>query len=50
MSRAAMLTTESRSGLSVTAPTGVQLLVSPDRRGGLLSRAAVSTGALSMRA
>ena len=26
MSRAAMLTTESRSGLSVTAPTGVQLL------------------------
>lgn len=40
MSRAAMLTTKSRSGLGVTAPTGVQLLVLPDQRAGLLSRAA----------
>jgi thiol-disulfide isomerase/thioredoxin len=32
-------TTESRSGLSVTAPTGDQLRVAPDQRSGLRSRA-----------
>lgn len=35
----AMATTASRSGLSVTAPTGVQLRVRPDQRAGLRSRA-----------
>jgi len=32
-------TTESRSGLSITAPIGVQLRVLPDHRAGLHSRA-----------
>ena len=41
MSLAALLTTESRSGLSVLGPIGVQLRVSPDQRAGLRSRAAV---------
>jgi NAD(P)-dependent dehydrogenase (short-subunit alcohol dehydrogenase family) len=35
----AIATTESRSGLSVTAPIGVQLRVSRDQRAGLRSRA-----------
>lgn len=37
--RATVATTESRSGLSVTTPTGVQSRVSPDHRAGLRSRA-----------
>jgi aminoglycoside/choline kinase family phosphotransferase len=37
--RVAIATTESRSGLSVTAPIGVQLCVSRDQRAGLRSRA-----------
>ena len=37
--RCAMSTSESRSGLSVTAPMGVQSRVSPDQRAGFRSRA-----------
>ncbi len=37
--RCAMSSSESRSGLRVTAPMGVQLRVSPDQRAGLRSRA-----------